>query len=292
VVSAAVLVVIALLGLPGAADQQGRGEPVEVVDLMDSSEWQLTKPYRSGEMWSFRGGVAEGTHSWIGHNRVLGDFVLEGEFLYNGRSQGGIVLRGDADSWQAWASGYELDIDSAGDTEEGHIHFPVYPQPGPGEVRFPIGQWQSLKVVARGDSVTVVLNGEEAIRFEDDRYRYGQICLEGEPGGVQYRHLRVTPLDRGPPAGPRSPWEEVRADEPRQWEAIVGTAAVRNGLIILDGREETAAIQLKGNVAGSDVVEIDVWRHDREAFPGPFTIRLRSGQQAANVRLISSPMGP
>lgn len=170
-------------------------KPVPWVSLMDTASWQLTKAYQSAGKWSFADSTLEGTDGWIGHGLVLGDFALEGDFLYNGKSQGGVLLRGDRDAWLPWLHGYEMDID-ADMAGYGHIHFPFRPQPNPGVVTFPVGEWQQFGVRAVGQNIVVKLNGKEAIRFRDDHYRFGRICLEGEKGGIKYRNLKVQRLDK------------------------------------------------------------------------------------------------
>ena len=169
------------------------GKPGPAEDLLAPdrlSRWQPTPRYRDKEPWTLADGVYQGHGSWIGYAEVYGDLVLECEFLFADQ-QGGIVIRGDRDSTEPWASGYELDVDWAGGRTQGHIHFPVSPKPYPGEALFEPGTWHALRIEARGPRVTVSLDGKQAISFTDDRSRRGHICLEGEEGGVKYRNLRV-----------------------------------------------------------------------------------------------------
>jgi hypothetical protein len=159
--------------------------------------WSLTPAFADEPRWPLRNGVFEGTNSWVGYERVYGDFVLECEFLFDGSSQGGIVIRGDRRAETPWSSGYELDIDWAPGHRQGHVHFPVLPKPYAGEIRFDVGKWHHVRIEARGSKVVVTLDGKEQIRFTNAQFGKGHVCLEGEPGGVKYRSLRVLPLGGG-----------------------------------------------------------------------------------------------
>ena len=146
--------------------------------------------------WVLADGVYEGQGSWVAYAEPFEDFVLECDFLFDGKAQGGIVIRGDRKAMHPWKSGYELDIDWAKDRKQGHIHFPIYPEPYAGEALFEPGEWHTVLIEAKYQTVAVFLDGKEVISFTDDRFAKGHICLEGERGGVKYRNLRVLPIRR------------------------------------------------------------------------------------------------
>jgi hypothetical protein len=206
----------------------------------------------------------------IAHNAVFADFVLEGDFLYNGKSQGGVLIRGSAEAWIPWLHGYKMDID-ADMPGTGHIHFPYRPQPNPGVVQFPVGVWQHFAIRATGQDVSVKLNGKEVIRFRDDHYRYGCMCLEGEKGGLRYRNLRVQPLDKGAPPGRRSPYTEFfDSAAPPVWQTS-GKVSFSNGMIDLDGNATQASVRF-ARMASPDAIELDVWCKRRSGSAAPYRI--------------------
>ena len=114
--------------------------------------------------------------------------------MFSGEGRGGLVIRGDPNSRQPWASSYELDIDWHSDRKHGHIHFPVKPKPYGGNVLIEVGEWHTVKIEARGDHVAVFLNGEQALEFTDNEFPHGSICVAGEKGGVKYRNLTIAPM--------------------------------------------------------------------------------------------------
>ena len=166
------------------------GPPVELLAAAQIGRWRPTPRYKDAKPWTLTDGVFQGHGSWVGYVEPFDDFVLECDFLFDG-AQGGIVIRGERDSLEPWASGYELDIDWARGGKQGHIHFPVLPKPYPGEALFEPGKWHTVRIEARGPRITVRLDGRKAIAFTDPRITRGHICLEGEAGGVKYRNLRV-----------------------------------------------------------------------------------------------------
>ena len=182
-----------------------RDEGPGLFEQAELGKWKLTPPFRAAKPWKLTGDVYEAqAPSIIGHEGVFADFVLRCDFLFTGKSQGGIVLRGSRDSREPWKSGYELDIDWAEGRKQGHVHFPVKPKPYGGAVNFEVGKWQSLRIEAEGDEVQVFLNARRALRFHDNEFREGNICLEGSPGGVKYRNLRIIPrpkVDKAAAAG-------------------------------------------------------------------------------------------
>ena len=128
---------------------------------------------------------------------------------------------------------------------------------------------------ARGDSIAVYLDGQEAIRFVDDRYRYGQICLEGESEGVRYRGIRVRPLEGDPPTGARSPWTELFDGRSMTgWSVSRGLAQVRGGVIVLDGRAAPSTITHERQLPDG-LLEADVWRREGDGDGGHYAIGMR-----------------
>ncbi len=250
-------VLLVLCNATFASQPPGRAKPAPCISLMDSSSWKLTKAYRSLPKWSFRDSILEGSDGWIACTMVLADFVLEGDFLYNGESEGGVLVRGDAEAWLPWLHGYKMDID-ADMPGTGHIHFPYRPQPSPGLVQFPNKAWQHFSIRALGQEFSVKLGGKEVIKFRDDHYRFGCICLEGQKGGIRYRNLRVQKLDKAAGAGPRSPYHELfDSAAPQGWKTE-GSVSFANGAIEMDGSAKPASVVF-GQVSGGGAVELDVW---------------------------------
>jgi hypothetical protein len=260
-----------------AARRTPVAKPVPWISLMDTGSWKLTKAYQNIRKWSYTDSTFEGSDGWIGHQMMVGDLILEGDFLYNGNSQGGVLIRGDRNAWLPWLHGYEMDID-ADMPGTGHIHFPYRPQPNPGVVPFPMGKWQHFSIMALGQDVRVSLNGKEVIKFHDDHYRYGQICLEGEKGGLLFRNLKIQNLDKTPPKGARSPYAELFDGESMANWKPAGSVTIANGILEMDGTKTLSEITLSSVPFIKDaVVELDVWCKRGEKSCAPFRVNLHPG---------------
>ena len=78
----------------------------------------------------------------------------------------------------------------------------------------PVGEWNTMKIRAVGDRVTVWVNGEKVNEGEGCTASKGAICLQSEGAEIHFRKVQLTPLDHpakpGKPAKPAKP--EKRAE--------------------------------------------------------------------------------
>jgi hypothetical protein len=68
---------------------------------------------------------------------------------------------------------------------------------GPETVEKPLGEWNSLDIVAAGDNISVAVNGVEVNRMSGVAPSGGMIALQSEGTAIEFRHWTLTPL---PPA--------------------------------------------------------------------------------------------
>jgi hypothetical protein len=192
---ACALFIVALgIAVCGCASLQKPSSTQELLSPENRPKWKLGRGYENRSAWVLQDGAFSGVNSIIAYPKVYSNFVFECEFLFQGKGEGGIQLRGDAAATKSWTVGYELDVDWARDRKHGHMHFPVKPKPYGGEALFTVGDWHAVRVVAKGPKIVVHLDGKQVLQFEDSEYASGQICLQGEKDGVLYRNLRVTKL--------------------------------------------------------------------------------------------------
>ena len=59
----------------------------------------------------------------------------------------------------------------------------------------PIGEWNQMEIVARGDKVTVRVNGELVNEATDASQTKGSISLQSEGAPIEFRKVELTPLD-------------------------------------------------------------------------------------------------
>jgi hypothetical protein len=113
-----------------------------------------------------------------------------------------------ADDWKtAVDQGYEIQIDDTGKNpvvtpntfgDPLHITGSVYKlAPATTVASKPLGQWNSYEITAKGNSITVVLNGQQVSQLLNaNRSPKGYIGLQNHHFGsrVQFRNLRIKPL--------------------------------------------------------------------------------------------------
>ena len=162
---------------------------------------------------------------------TFGDFVLEYEYLCDDDLNSGVQFRSncfDEDTViddggkqrkipAGRVHGYQVEIDpnkpermwSGGIYDEGRRGW-LYPGLRGGDGKafseqgkqvYKPGEWNSVKVVCRGDRIQTWLNGEPRADFEDDMTHEGFIALQvhgvggrKEPLSVRWRNLTIQPL--------------------------------------------------------------------------------------------------
>jgi len=61
----------------------------------------------------------------------------------------------------------------------------------------PPGQWNQYEIIADGDVVTLVINGQEVNRATGCDVVPGKICLTAEGDEIHFRNVRLAPLAKG-----------------------------------------------------------------------------------------------
>jgi hypothetical protein len=163
----------------------------ELLDSENISRWKPTPGYEDQAQWVLKDGVFKGSNSWVGFPEEYDDFSFESDILLVGKSDGGIVIRGDRNSREPWNSGYELDIDLTSDGKQAKVRF-WYPKHATEQGIFPLNEWHTIRIEAKGNLITVYLDGRKVISFSDAQFTRGNMCLEGHAGGVQYRNIRIS----------------------------------------------------------------------------------------------------
>ena len=163
---------------------------LETLNLGNSGEWRLEK------------GVLENTSpkaQLLVSKEQFWNFRLHAEFRLPKDGNAGIGLRHH----------YELQLaDDYGQPPDVHGNASLYSQIAPSvNASRPAGEWQEIEVTLIGRELSVVLNGRSVIVRQQirgltglalDPYeeKPGPIALQGDHGGVAYRNVVVTPLNR------------------------------------------------------------------------------------------------
>ncbi len=148
--------------------------------------------------WSATDGALQATESpgtsFLVTNESYGDFELHIEFWVSDDANSGIYMRCQDITGITDRNCYEANIyDQRPDLSFGTggiVHI------GPVSEPFPKvgGQWNTYHITLDGESLTVVLNGEQTVHAMDDQFAQGPIALQWARGTVRFRAMRIRPL--------------------------------------------------------------------------------------------------
>jgi hypothetical protein len=144
--------------------------------------------------WSVEGGVLSadrGAISFLVSDEAFADFDLAAEFWVSAEANSGIFIRCTDPRQVTAANAYEVNIfDTRPDPTYGTGAIvnvaKVDPMPKAG------GRWNRMRIIARGDRFTVVLNGRTTVRdAHDGAHREGRIALQSGAGVVKFRKVEI-----------------------------------------------------------------------------------------------------
>lgn len=146
----------------------------------------------------------DGGHDMLLFDREIGDAVFHFEFRYTkiegktGYNSGAYVR--NSRNGEIW---HQAQI---GDASGGYIFgespqsngqkkfFTLNKQVTDGRIK-PAGEWNTLEMTARGKVLTLWVNGAVTCQFEDCGNGKGYLGLEGEGYRIEFRNLKVKPLN-------------------------------------------------------------------------------------------------
>jgi hypothetical protein len=216
------------MGSPSALSAAEAAEGWRLLfDGRDLSAWRGFRRETPPASWSAAGGVlsfAPGDDRGdLMTREQFGDFELRLEWRISPAGNSGIIYRVTEDSSQPWHTGPEMQVldddghpDSARGIDRNRTAGALYDVVGtpPGVVR-PVGEWNEVRIVARGSQlehwmngvkvVDIVVGSEEwnrliaASKFHDmpefGVQPRGHIVLQDHADPVWYRNIRIRSLD-------------------------------------------------------------------------------------------------
>jgi hypothetical protein len=173
-------------------------EPEKIFNGTGLEGWKV----QGAAYWSAADGILKGESDDKKQNSVLWteksykDFTIELEFRFSGDVDSGIFLRHENEQIQIGTSrSLKRDMTASPyiGTKRG------YPQEAAGvKELLKEGEWNKMKVVAKGNTYTVTLNGKQVIEYVSDTAKEsGPLGLQVHPGvkmKVEFRGLTVEPL--------------------------------------------------------------------------------------------------
>lgn len=217
-IASAALVLIQMIA---AFAQAPADPPIKTIELFNGRNFDGLKIYvedstfDARDVWKVEEGLLRATGIGKGYVRTImpyADYNLHLEWRWPKAPGNSGVLLHLVNEDTIWPKGFECQLASgrAGDLssyvdarskEEIVSRNPTgystgrLPQTGPSAEK-PIGEWNTLDVVAEGNTLTITINGEQVNRMTDVVPGAGMIGLQAEGATIDFRHITITPLPR------------------------------------------------------------------------------------------------
>ncbi len=199
-----------------------RGHPTDpslLSDSLDAWECYLADPQaKVQDVWRIEDGVLICSGKPLGYlytKRNYSDFVLKLQWRWPPEKKpgnGGVLIRMTGEH-RIWPRSLEAQFNAgnAGD----FWGLGGYRLSGPAErirtsdhqqfgkltnlkktkaIEKPPGQWNTYEIIAKGTTVTLIINGEEVNRATECDLNPGRICLTSEGNEIHLRNVVVTPI--------------------------------------------------------------------------------------------------
>jgi len=88
-----------------------------------------------------------------------------------------------------WVIGTELDVPNEAERKKGRRHLNLTD-----DSEKPIGQWNTMEIVCKGDEITVKVNGDLVNHATNVSETQGAIALQSEGTPIEFRDIELTPL--------------------------------------------------------------------------------------------------
>ena len=147
--------------------------------------------------WSFVDGALQGKNGKAGFlvsKDSYADFAIRAEFWADEDANSGIFLRVKDRNKVGADNSYEVNIyDKRPDQTYATgaiVDVAKVEQPPPKAAN----RWNTFEITARGDRLTVLLNGQQTADVRDSKYSSGPIALQSAAGTIRFRKVQILAL--------------------------------------------------------------------------------------------------
>jgi len=185
---------------PTSSTVRKPGKPVDLFNGRDVSNWLCQDPHHPMG-WFVKDGILMNVGKDacnIYTRQRFNDFKLDVEFNVDPQSNSGIYLRGRYEIQILDGYHRPMDVHS-----QGALYGFIVPAT---KADKPAGEWQTYEITLIANHVTVIMNGTKIIdngevpgitggALDANEKGPGPIMLQGDHGKVQFRKVRLTPLN-------------------------------------------------------------------------------------------------
>jgi hypothetical protein len=217
--AALLLSLVVLVSAEPAVRSDDKGPPEGFEALFNGKDLDGWKVNEGGNLdkWGAGDGILftrGGGGGWLMTEKEFSDFELRLEFKVPQKGNSGVALRSALKGQPHLDAGMEVQIlddewhrKNLPDLKVSQLTGSVYGIQGPSKDALkPVGEWNSLRVVARGKRITVELNGVETVdvfltKYKDKEKEHpgmlrekGHLGLQSHDGRVEFRRIYVKAL--------------------------------------------------------------------------------------------------
>jgi hypothetical protein len=212
----ALAAVCGVLSVARSADDKAPEGFESLFNGKDLTSWQVNQGGNM-DLWGADDGLLftkGGGGGWLMTDKEYADFELRLEFKLPEKGNSGVALRSTLAGNPATDAGMEIQLLDDGwhrehlpDLKVSQLTGSVYGIQGPSKDALkPIGEWNSMRIVAQGKHITIELNGTKTVDLHLDKYKNkekehpgmlhekGHLGLQSHDGRVEFRNLYVKPL--------------------------------------------------------------------------------------------------
>lgn len=192
-------------------------EPTSLFNGEDLSGWTVVSAEentKAEDVWTVKDGVLVCAGQPIGYlrtNESYSDYTLTLQWRFPEGSQGGNsgvlvhttdpgaigvwpksieVQLNSGDAGDFWVIGTELKVEDEESRKMGRRHLNLTD----GSEK-PIGEWNQMVVVCKGDTITVTVNGDLVNEATDCSATEGAISLQSEGVPIEFKEITIAPID-------------------------------------------------------------------------------------------------
>ena len=213
------LLLLTSLAVPAIVHPEDKNVPEGFEPLFNGKDltgWRVNEGGKL-EFWGAEKGilfVKGGGGGWLMTDREYSDFELRLEFKLPEKGNSGVALRCALKGNPHLEAGMEIQLlddewhrRNLPDLKVSQLTGSVYDIQGPAvDALKPIGQWNSMRIVAKGRQISVELNGVKTVDMNLDNYKNkvkthkgmlnerGHLGLQSHDGRVEFRNLYVKEL--------------------------------------------------------------------------------------------------
>ncbi|MDN3205171.1 3-keto-disaccharide hydrolase [Algoriphagus sediminis] len=171
------------------------GKDLEGWEIYGTEKWYVEDGLLVSESGPDKG------YGYLGTTRNFKDFELTVEFKQEANGNSGVFIRSTVDGTKV--SGWQVEVAPPGSNTGGIYEsygrgWLIQPEPEKDKA-LKFGDWNTMRIVVKGDRVTSYLNGQEMVDYEDEKIGDGEggVLLQIHDGGgikVYWRNLEIKEL--------------------------------------------------------------------------------------------------